>query len=161
MAGCVSITASCNKVSLFSAIVIGFIGSLLYTSCRKLYQRFEIDDPCEASIVHGICGFWGILAVGIFNHEVGLVYTGNFKQLGIQLFGGAVLATWSVLITLCFIYIAKKGNRYRVGEIYEIVGTDILDPHDPDLKERYYRQQIHMDIKPELIHLIEQRQRDH
>jgi hypothetical protein len=40
------------------------------------------------------------------------------------------MSLWSLLTTKMFIWIAKKGNRYRVGEIFEIVGTDILDEHD-------------------------------
>jgi ammonium transporter, Amt family len=37
MSGCVSITASCNNVDLFSALIIGCIGSLLYACFRLLY----------------------------------------------------------------------------------------------------------------------------
>ena len=80
LSGLVAITA-CSNISTASSLVIGLISSLLYMATAKLYQRYKIDDPLEASIVHGICGFWGVLAVGIFDMEVGLLYTGSIDQL--------------------------------------------------------------------------------
>ena len=139
MAGCVSITASCNNVTLFSSMCIGLIGGIIYLSFRKLFIRLEIDDPLEASIIHGICGFWGTLAVGFFDNTQGLFETGSWRQLGIQILGAASIIAWVGLTTVLFVVLAKKGNRYRVGEIYEIIGMDTLDQNDPDLLENSYK----------------------
>ena len=67
MAGCVSVTASCNNITLASAMFIGAIGCIMYFFGRKLFIRLEIDDPLEASVIHGFCGLWGVLAVGLFD----------------------------------------------------------------------------------------------
>ena len=139
MVGCVSITASCNHVGLLSAMMIGIIGCIFYLSFRKLFIRLEIDDPLEASIIHGICGFWGTLAVGFFDNTEGLFETGSWRQLGIQILGAASIIAWVGLNTVLFVVLAKKGNRYRVGEIYEIIGMDTLDQNDPDLLEKSYK----------------------
>jgi ammonium transporter, Amt family len=61
--------------------VIGLIGSVIYTSTKKMIVRNEIDDPLDISEVHGFCGIWSIVAVGIFDLDKGMVYTGKFNQL--------------------------------------------------------------------------------
>lgn len=79
LSGLVSITASCNNVAHWSAIVIGAIGGFIYILACVIMIKFKIDDPVEASQVHGICGFWGVLAVGFFDLTNGLIATGSFR----------------------------------------------------------------------------------
>ena len=81
LAGLVAITASCNNVSLWSAVVIGIIGSVVYNLSGKLMFRWKIDDPIEASQIHGFTGIWGVVAVGIFDLDKGLLYSGSTEQL--------------------------------------------------------------------------------
>jgi ammonium transporter, Amt family len=50
---------------------------------KKIIVRAEIDDPMDITEVHGFCGVWSIIAVGIFDIDKGLVYTGSMNQLGI------------------------------------------------------------------------------
>ena len=80
-----SCTASCDKIEVWSAFLIGTIGSTFYSVGCLLLQKFNIDDPLEASAVHLGGGTWGVLAVGFFNNEVGLFYDGTagIKQLGL------------------------------------------------------------------------------
>lgn len=47
LAGLISISGSGPNVSLWSACFIGLIGSGIYSYTRKLFQRFEIDDPLD------------------------------------------------------------------------------------------------------------------
>ena len=68
LAGLVSITGVCDHCEPWSALIIGLIGSLQYSLACKLWKKMGIDDPIEASQVHGACGMWGLIAVGIF-HE--------------------------------------------------------------------------------------------
>ena len=74
LAGCVSITASSGLIDSWAALVIGIIGSVLYSSSVVLLSKLRIDDPIEAFQVHGICGLWGLIAVGIFHKEKGVIY---------------------------------------------------------------------------------------
>ena len=73
----VSVTASAHNIDLWSASLIGLIGSLIYTSTRKLINRFEIDDPLDITEIHGFCGIWSVIAVGIFDKDCGLLYKGS------------------------------------------------------------------------------------
>ena len=83
MSGCVAATASCNNIEMSSAVIIGFVGAIVYKLSVALFERLEIDDPLQVSQIHGFCGLWGVLAVGIFDKDMGLIYSGHFRQLGI------------------------------------------------------------------------------
>jgi len=67
LAGCVSITGVCDRCEPWSAFLIGVIGSIIYDFSCKLWAKLDVDDPIEASQVHGSCGLWGLIAVGIFD----------------------------------------------------------------------------------------------
>lgn len=79
--GLVSCTASCDKIEVWSAFIIGTVGSLFYSLGCLLLKNTGIDDPLEASAVHLGGGTWGVLAVAFFNTERGLFYNGT---LGIK-----------------------------------------------------------------------------
>jgi Amt family ammonium transporter len=66
LAGLVGITASCIVVEPWHGLLIGGISSVVYYAGRKLLFLLRIDDPCDASIIHGFCGVWGLWATGIF-----------------------------------------------------------------------------------------------
>jgi Amt family ammonium transporter len=73
IAGLVSITGVCDRCEPWSAFFIGLIGSVIYTLACKIMRRLGVDDPIEASMVHGACGMWGLIAVGIFDNKYGLI----------------------------------------------------------------------------------------
>ena len=83
ISGMVAITACCDNVDLWAACVIGLIGCLIYEQTKKLLFRFEIDDPLDISQTHGICGFWALVAAGIFDIDRGYLMTGNGSYLGV------------------------------------------------------------------------------
>ena len=67
LGGLVSITAGCAFVSPASAVLIGVVAGLLTAwSVVFLERRLRVDDPVGAISVHGTCGLWGALAVGLF-----------------------------------------------------------------------------------------------
>lgn len=67
LGGLVAITAPCAFVGPQAAILIGTIAGLIVVwTVLMLERRFRIDDPVGAIPVHGACGLWGALAVGIF-----------------------------------------------------------------------------------------------
>jgi len=73
LAGLVAITGCCHSVSPAQSVLIGLIGGLIYSASSRLNKALNIDDPIEASNVHGFCGMWGLIAVGIFDNGLGLV----------------------------------------------------------------------------------------
>jgi len=66
LGGLVSITAGCSVISAPVSIVCGIIGAMVMHGASCLLHKLKIDDPLDAFAVHGACGFWGVLAVGLF-----------------------------------------------------------------------------------------------
>merc|ERR1719235_3028042 len=71
LAGLVSITAGCSNVESGSAVLIGLLGGLIFVGSSALIKKIKIDDPVDASSVHGTCGIWGCLAAALFDFGAG------------------------------------------------------------------------------------------
>ena len=113
LAGLVGITAPCAYVDTWAAVVIGLIaGVIMIFGVGFVKNILKVDDPVGAVTVHGICGAWGLLAVGIFAagsyggdptagdpHIAGLV-TGSFDQLVPQIVGMIVAIAWGLGVGL-------------------------------------------------------------
>src|SRR6267143_1345235 len=101
LAGLVAITAPCAFVKAPSAVLIGGVAGVLVCAAVVYIERsLKIDDPVGAISVHGVCGLWGILSVGLladgtygagWNGVDGAVrglFYGDASQLVAQLIGG-------------------------------------------------------------------------
>ena len=66
LGGLVGITAGCASVSAPGSLAIGFLAAFVYHGASCLMRKMKIDDPLDAFAVHGACGFWGCIAVGLF-----------------------------------------------------------------------------------------------
>src|SRR5204863_9637550 len=66
LAGLVAITSPCAFVSPVGAFIIGAVAGVLVILSVFFFDRIGIDDPVGASSVHGTCGAFGVLAVGLF-----------------------------------------------------------------------------------------------
>lgn len=67
LAGLVAITAPCAYITPVVAVLVGAIaGVLVIWSCLFWEKVVKVDDPVGAISVHGICGAFGILCVGLF-----------------------------------------------------------------------------------------------
>ena len=115
--GYVSISSCCHNVESWAALIIGFLGSLLQESFRRTLRRFDIDDPMDSISTHGICGFWSLFALGIFDNDEGIIFTGSGTNLGIQLLGAGALLCLSVLLSVIFFQTVKKMGNIRVSKI--------------------------------------------
>ena len=93
LAGLVAITAPCAAVGDGASILIGIAAGILVVFGIEWLNRLQIDDCVGAFPVHGLCGIWGTLAVGLFGQAIfgaprdGLFYGGGAGQLGIQCLG--------------------------------------------------------------------------
>merc|ERR1719233_165867 len=76
LSGLVSITGPCAVIVPQFSILIGFLGGLIYFGFSRLLIRLKIDDPLDASAVHGACGLWGLVSVGLFASNKELVEAG-------------------------------------------------------------------------------------
>ncbi|MCB0963322.1 MAG: ammonium transporter, partial [Acidimicrobiales bacterium] len=84
-AGLVAITAPVGTVTTPISILIGLIAGLLVVASVKFFDKMKIDDPVGAISVHGVCGAWGTLSIGLFakwddaflgREDAGLFYGG-------------------------------------------------------------------------------------
>ncbi len=67
LAGLVAITAPCAFVDAWAAVTLGAIaGIIMYFSVFFVEETMKIDDPVGAISVHGTCGAWGVISLGIF-----------------------------------------------------------------------------------------------
>jgi Amt family ammonium transporter len=67
LAGLVAITAPCAFVNSWGAVVIGTVaGVLVCWSVFFIERTLKLDDPVGAISVHGACGAWGVLSLGLF-----------------------------------------------------------------------------------------------
>lgn len=127
LAGLVAITAGCAFVSPASAVVIGGIAGVLVVLAVEFFDWIKADDPVGAIAVHGICGTFGTLAVGIFAEKTGLLYSGSFHLLGIQALGVLSVSIWAFAATAAVFYILKKTVGIRVSVEDEMDGMDLCE----------------------------------
>lgn len=137
LAGLVGITAGCAVVSPLSAIIIGLIsGVLVVLAVLFIDKKLKIDDPVGAVSVHGVCGAFGTLAVGLFADERftaiagfgkinGLFTGGGFKLLGIQALGVISVAAWVLLASTLLFLAIKHTVGLRVTHEEERRGLDV------------------------------------
>lgn len=131
LAGLVAITAGCANVSPLSAIIIGALGGILVVlSVEFIDKVLHIDDPVGAISVHGVCGAWGTLAVGLFAQEAyggtnGFFFGGGMKQLIIQAVGVGSVFVWVFGSALILFGIVKVTMGLRVSRDEELKGLDI------------------------------------
>lgn len=144
LAGLVAITAGCNNVDIIGAFIIGSIAGIIV--CVAVYfveNTVKVDDPVGAVAVHGCCGLFGTIAVGLFDINDGLFYGGGFKLLGIQLLGIVCIALWTIVTVSILFTIIKKTIGLRVSAEEEIKGLDStehgLESAYPDFQTANYK----------------------
>lgn len=125
LAGLVGITAPCAYISDLWSVIVGAIAGILVVLGVLTLDRLRIDDPVGAWSVHGLNGAWGVIAVGLFDKEAGLITTGSAKLLGIQILGEAAIIVWTVITMFIIFYATKATIGLRVEKEEELRGLDI------------------------------------
>ena len=126
LAGLVSITAGCNVVGPFSAILIGLIAGVVVDLAVVLFDRLKVDDPVGAIAVHGINGLFGTIAVGLFADGDGLIFGGGTSLFLTQVIGVLTIAIFSFLFTFLLMKFLKSTIGIRVTENEENIGLDTV-----------------------------------
>jgi len=137
LAGLVAITAPCAFVAPWAASMIGLLAGFIVCYGVAFFDRIGVDDPCGAISVHGVCGAWGVLSLGIFADGTygagwngikggvkGILYGGG-SQLGAQAIDVVVGFLWAFGITFLIFSVVKKLIRIRVTPEVEIEGLDM------------------------------------
>jgi Amt family ammonium transporter len=88
LAGLVAITAPCAFVSPWAAVVIGGIAGVVVVISVWFWDEKGVDDCVGAISVHGVCGLWGVLSVGIFaNGDYGAGWNGVVRDAMVKQYG--------------------------------------------------------------------------
>ncbi|MBT5868953.1 MAG: ammonium transporter, partial [Nitrospinaceae bacterium] len=128
LSGLVSITASCNIMEPWSAMVIGSIGALIYFGMSHLLERLKVDDVIGAFPVHGCAGIWGTLAVALLGEPdkwgTGL---GRWEQFMIQAQGAAMCMVWAFFFGFAILWCVNRIFPLRVSGDEEIQGLNISE----------------------------------
>jgi ammonium transporter, Amt family len=133
----VAITAASGFVAPWAAIVIGFVSGAIAVYGVIFVERIGIDDPIGAVAVHGASGIWGTLACGLFTVPAlasklatghgGLVYTGSFRQLGVQALGIVAVGAWTFGASFGILWTLNKLFGIRVHPEAETLGLDVSE----------------------------------
>ena len=131
LAGLVGITAPCAAVTPLAAIAIGAIAGVIVVLGLLLFDRLRIDDPVGAISVHGLCGIWGTLAVGLWGLESlgapgdGLFVGGGLEVLGVQALGTVVCLGFVALTMWGAFKVIDMTSGLRVSRDAELRGLDV------------------------------------
>lgn len=116
LAGLVAITAGCDVVTEWEAIIIGAAAGILVVFSVEFFDQIvKIDDPVGAISVHGVCGAAGTILTGIF---------GDGCSPGIQLTGVAATAAYVLIMAVAVFTAINKTIGLRVSREEEVDGLD-------------------------------------
>lgn len=133
LAGLVAITAPCAWISIEHSFIVGAIaGVLVVLSVIFFDQVVKVDDPVGAISVHGVCGAFGTICVGLFSNGTGelspfpgLFNGGGVKQLLIQLTGVGAMFAWTMVAGFVTFFAIKTVMGLRVSPEEEAEGLDV------------------------------------
>ena len=140
LAGLVSITAGTGTMTFAGAVVVGLIGGVIVVYSVLFIERRGIDDPVGAVSVHGVCGVWGTLAIGLFaryddaflgRDDAGLFYGGGIDQLLVQAVGVVIVAVWVLGTSAILFKVLKSTVGLRVSAEEELAGLDVAEHGSP------------------------------
>jgi Amt family ammonium transporter len=115
LAGLVGITAGADSIAPWPAVLVGAIAGVLVVVSVLVLDRLKIDDPVGAISVHGICGNWGTIAVGLFGSGV----------LVTQVIGTFAISVFAFIFALVTFLVVKGIFGLRVSPEEELEGLDI------------------------------------
>jgi len=140
LAGLVAITAPSGFVNPISSGIIGLVaGVLVCVSVAFVENTLKIDDPVGAISVHGACGLFGVISVGLFadgksnyggawngvtGNVTGLFY-GDASQLVAQLVGVSTLVGFVFGFSYALNWVLDIFLGQRVSAESELAGLDL------------------------------------
>jgi Amt family ammonium transporter len=140
LAGLVAVTAPSGFVNPVGAAIIGLIaGVLVCISVAFIERTLQIDDPVGAVSVHGVCGLWGVISLGLFadgksnyggawngvNGSVTGLFYGDAGQLVAQLIGVATIVGFVFTLSFLFAWVIDLVMGQRASAKSELEGLDL------------------------------------
>ena len=141
LAGLVAITCPCYWVSPTGSIILGAIAGIVVVAGAELLEYLRIDDPIGAVPVHGMCGIWGTLSLGLFASGQygaagpfaadnsaplrGLFYGGGTQVLAAQAIGSLIVIVSTFTVAFLVMKVVHAMGLLRVSPEGETLGLDI------------------------------------
>jgi Amt family ammonium transporter len=137
IAGLAAITPAAGFVGIGAALVIGIAASIFcFIAVGFVKRTFHYDDSLDAFGVHGISGFWGTLATGLFATKVinpaganGLL-AGNSKQFFVQLIAASATVVYAFIATFILYKLVDAVIGVRATEEEEAIGLDLTEHNE-------------------------------
>jgi Amt family ammonium transporter len=124
-------------VNTVGAVTIGLVaGVICCISVFFVERKLKIDDPVGAVSVHGTCGAWGLIGLGLFadgtygnglNNVPGAVkglFYGSSAQFFAEVIGVVVNAVFVFVVMYAFFKLLNMIVPLRVPSEVEIEGLD-------------------------------------
>eukprot|EP00440_Ansanella_granifera_P027925 gb/GFBE01030341.1/.p1 GENE.gb/GFBE01030341.1/~~gb/GFBE01030341.1/.p1 ORF type:complete len:727 (+),score=116.74 gb/GFBE01030341.1/:1-2181(+) len=124
ISGLVAITAGCDVIPPGSSCMVGIGAAFVYWAADALCIKCAIDDAVSAFAVHGACGAWGLLCVGIWHRETGLAFANGYDQLGSQACGTLILFLYPATVSGIILTAFRCSGILRVAAETEAKGLD-------------------------------------
>ena len=158
LAGLVAITCPCYWVSPTGACALGAIAGIIIILGIDLLEYLRIDDPIGAWPVHGLCGIWGTLSLGLFacgdysaggssptqiptlvakspDALTGLFYGGGTKVLLAQCIGSFTICAATFTVAMAVFVVLNMAGLLRISKDGETEGMDIHEHGMPAYPE--------------------------
>lgn len=117
LAGLVGITAGADSMGPWAAVIVGAIAGVIVVFSILFFDSVKIDDPVGAISVHGVCGIWGTVAVGIFGGA----------NLVTQIIGTVSVSVAAFLFAFIVFSAIKAIMGVRVSPEEESEGLDLAE----------------------------------
>ncbi len=124
LGGLVGITACCDCFSNVWSIVVGLVAGVLVVTGVVMLDKLKIDDPVGAWPVHGLCGVWGCLAIGLLPNTH---LAGGATSFWIQFVGTAAYCVWAFVTMGTVFGVLRLMGMLRVTAEEETAGLDISE----------------------------------
>ncbi len=140
LAGLVGITAGCAFVTPINAIIIGLLSGIVLVISMGVVESMKIDDAVGAFSVHGACGAFGTLMIGIVGSQAllegaGSTFTtslfdgGGLDLFGAQLVGVAGVAVWVGVTSYIMFRVLNGLDVLHVDPEADRIGIDAYEHH--------------------------------
>jgi Amt family ammonium transporter len=121
--------------------LLGGIAGVLVILGVDLLEYLRIDDPIGAVPVHGFCGIWGTISLGLFASGQfgasgpiaadnsaplkGLFYGGGTQVLIAQIFGSATITLATFAVAMVVMLAVNATGTLRLPAEHELYGMDL------------------------------------
>ena len=140
LAGLVAITAGCATVTPINAVIIGLLSGVVLVISIGVVESLKIDDAVGAFSVHGACGAFGTLMIGIvgssalleagdWKHQASLLDGGSLDLLGAQIIGVVVIAIWVGVTSFIMFRVLNSMEVLHVDPEADRIGIDAYEHH--------------------------------